>query len=278
MSLLLRRPPGREAYPGDVFYLHSRLLERSVKLSDDLGGGSFTALPIIETQAGDVSAYIPTNVISITDGQIFLEADLFRSGVRPAINVGISVSRVGGSAQTTPMRKVAGRLRLELSQYRELEAFAQFGSDLDADTQATLNRGARLVEALNQDERHPVAVEDQVASIYSGTGGYLDRIKVDRVPEFLEFLLARLHAENADLVGKIADGNWDDSIEEQLGKATADAIDDFGPDFDAEGNPLEEGESDRVRSAEERETPARSDEAGEEEQVQEAPEQEAAPA
>jgi F-type H+-transporting ATPase subunit alpha len=164
MSLLLRRPPGREAYPGDVFYLHSRLLERSVKLNDELGGGSFTALPIIETQAGDVSAYIPTNVISITDGQIFLEADLFRSGVRPAINVGISVSRVGGSAQTTPMRKTAGRLRLELSQYRELEAFAQFGSDLDADTQATLNRGARLVEALNQDERSPWAIEDQVAS------------------------------------------------------------------------------------------------------------------
>ena len=181
MSLLLRRPPGREAYPGDVFYLHSRLLERSVKLSDDHGGGSFTALPIIETQAGDVSAYIPTNVISITDGQIFLEADLFRSGVRPAINVGISVSRVGGSAQTTPMRKVAGRLRLELSQYRELEAFAQFGSDLDADTQATLNRGARLVEALNQEERHPLPIEDQVASIYAGTGGYLDRIKVERV-------------------------------------------------------------------------------------------------
>src|SRR5215208_1512300 len=155
MSLLLRRPPGREAYPGDVFYLHSRLLERAVKLNDDLDGGSLTALPIIETQAGDVSAYIPTNVISITDGQIFLEADLFRSGVRPAINVGISVSRVGGSAQTTPMRKVAGKLRLELSQYRELEAFAQFGSDLDADTQATLNRGARLVEALNQDELKP---------------------------------------------------------------------------------------------------------------------------
>src|ERR671920_623128 len=154
MSLLLRRPPGREAYPGDVFYLHSRLLERAVKLNDDLGGGSLTALPIIETQAGDVSAYIPTNVISITDGQIFLEADLFRSGVRPAINVGISVSRVGGSAQTQPMRKTAGKLRLELSQYRELEAFAQFGSDLDADTQATLNRGARLVEALNQEERH----------------------------------------------------------------------------------------------------------------------------
>ncbi len=173
MSLLLRRPPGREAYPGDVFYLHSRLLERSVKLSDDLGGGSFTALPIIETQAGDVSAYIPTNVISITDGQIFLEADLFRSGVRPAINVGISVSRVGGSAQTTPMRKVAGKLRLELSQYRELEAFAQFGSDLDADTQATLNRGARLVEALNQEERHPL--DDR------GPGG-LDLLRHRRLP------------------------------------------------------------------------------------------------
>ena len=157
MSLLLRRPPGREAYPGDVFYLHSRLLERSVKLNDELGGGSLTALPIIETQAGDVSAYIPTNVISITDGQIFLEADLFRSGVRPAINVGISVSRVGGSAQTKPMKKVAGKLRLELSQYRELEAFAQFGSELDADTQATLNRGERLVETLNQDERNAVA-------------------------------------------------------------------------------------------------------------------------
>ena len=213
MSLLLRRPPGREAYPGDVFYLHSRLLERSVKLNDDLGGGSFTALPIIETQAGDVSAYIPTNVISITDGQIFLEADLFRSGVRPAINVGISVSRVGGSAQTTPMRKVAGKLRLELSQYRELEAFAQFGSDLDADTQATLNRGARLVEALNQDERSPWPIEDQVAAIYSGTGGYLDRIKVERVKDFHEAMLQRLHSEHEELMEKIREGEWDDSIE-----------------------------------------------------------------
>jgi F-type H+-transporting ATPase subunit alpha len=257
MSLLLRRPPGREAYPGDVFYLHSRLLERSVKLSDDLGGGSFTALPIIETQAGDVSAYIPTNVISITDGQIFLQADLFRSGVRPAINVGISVSRVGGSAQTTPMRKVAGRLRLELSQYRELEAFAQFGSDLDADTQATLNRGARLVEALNQDERDPWPIENQVAAIYSGTGGYLDRIKVERVTDFLQMLLGRLHAEHQDLMTKIADGNWDDAIEEELGNAIAEAIDDFGPDFDAEGNPLEEGESDRILSEEEREREGR---------------------
>jgi F-type H+/Na+-transporting ATPase subunit alpha len=252
MSLLLRRPPGREAYPGDVFYLHSRLLERAVKLSDQLGGGSLTALPIIETQAGDVSAYIPTNVISITDGQIFLQSDLFRSGVRPAINVGISVSRVGSSAQTTPMKRVAGKLRIELSQYRELEAFAQFGSELDADTQATLARGARLVESLNQDERSPWAIEDQVAAIYSGTGGYLDRIKVERVGEFHEMLLQRLHSEKADLMSKIADGQWDDSIESELGDATAEAIDDFGPDFDAEGNPIEEGESDRILREQER--------------------------
>jgi len=260
MSLLLRRPPGREAYPGDVFYLHSRLLERAVKLSDELGGGSLTALPIIETQAGDVSAYIPTNVISITDGQIFLEADLFRSGVRPAINVGISVSRVGGSAQTTPMKRVAGKLRIELSQYRELEAFAQFGSELDPDTQATLARGARLVESLNQNERSPWAVEDQVAAIYSGTGGYLDRIKVGRIKEFHEMLLQRLHSEKSELMSKIADGHWDDTIESEFGDAIGEAIDDFGPDFDAEGNPIEEGESDRVR-AEERRREAR--EAGE---------------
>jgi F-type H+/Na+-transporting ATPase subunit alpha len=285
MSLLLRRPPGREAYPGDVFYLHSRLLERSVKLNDDLGGGSFTALPIIETQAGDVSAYIPTNVISITDGQIFLEADLFRSGVRPAINVGISVSRVGGSAQTTPMRKVAGRLRLELSQYRELEAFAQFGSDLDADTQATLSRGARLVEALNQDERSPWAIEDQVAAIYSGTGGFLDRIKVERVKDFHESMLQRLHSEHQELMDKIRDGDWDDSIEGELRDAVAEAIDDFGPDFDAEGNPIEEGESDRIRREREdgsERDEARADEGGEAAEsdgsAQEAPEQEAAPA
>ena len=260
MSLLLRRPPGREAYPGDVFYLHSRLLERSVKLNDELGGGSLTALPIIETQAGDVSAYIPTNVISITDGQIFLEADLFRSGVRPAINVGISVSRVGGSAQTKPMKKVAGRLRLELSQYRELEAFAQFGSELDADTQATLARGERLVATLNQDERNPWPVEDQVAAIYAGTGGYLDRIKTERVTEFLDMLLARLHSEKQELMDKIADGEWEDDIEEELGEAIAEAIDDFGPDFDAEGNPIEEGESDRIISEEERRREARTDE------------------
>src|SRR6201747_2430146 len=184
MSLLLRRPPGREAYPGDVFYLHSRLLERAVKLNDDLGGGSLTSLPIIETQAGDVSAYIPTNVISITDGQIFLEPKLFYSGVRPAINVGISVSRVGGNAQITPMRKVAGRLKLDLSQYRELEAFAQFGSDLDVETQRTLARGDRLVATLNQNERQPLSVEEQVAAIYAATNGYLDRISADRVPDF----------------------------------------------------------------------------------------------
>jgi len=257
MSLLLRRPPGREAYPGDVFYLHSRLLERAVKLNDDLGGGSMTALPIIETQASDVSAYIPTNVISITDGQIFLEGDLFRSGVRPAINVGISVSRVGGNAQPKAMRKVAGKLRLELSQYRELEAFAQFGSELDASTQATLARGERLVETLNQGELKPWKPANQVAAIYSGTGGYLDRIKVERVAEFHETLLSRLHAEKSDLMGKLGDGDWSDEIEAELGKAIAEAIDDFGPDFDAEGNPLEEGESDRILSEEERQAPGR---------------------
>jgi F-type H+/Na+-transporting ATPase subunit alpha len=243
MSLLLRRPPGREAYPGDVFYLHSRLLERAVKLNDDLGGGSLTALPIIETQAGDVSAYIPTNVISITDGQIFLEADLFRSGVRPAINVGISVSRVGGNAQLKPMKKVAGRLRLDLSQYRDLEAFAQFGSDLDQETQATLARGERLVEALNQDELHPWPIEDQVAAIYSGTAGYLDRIKTDRIREFHQMLRERLHSAEEDLMEKIAGGDWDDSMEEKLGEAIKQAIDDFGPDFDEEGNPVDDEDS-----------------------------------
>jgi F-type H+-transporting ATPase subunit alpha len=280
MSLLLRRPPGREAYPGDVFYLHSRLLERAVKLSDELGGGSLTALPIIETQAGDVSAYIPTNVISITDGQIFLEADLFRAGVRPAINVGISVSRVGGSAQTTPMKKVAGKLRIELSQYRELEAFAQFGSELDADTQATLARGERLVESLNQDERQPWKIEDQVAAIYSGTGGYLDRIKTERVREFHEMMLQRLRSEKGELMEKIAQGEWDESIEAELGDAIAEAIDDFGPDFDAEGNPIEAGESDRILSEEERQREARTDEGrttGDGQPAQER-EEEAAPA
>ncbi len=260
MSLLLRRPPGREAYPGDVFYLHSRLLERAVKLNDDLGGGSLTALPIIETQANDVSAYIPTNVISITDGQIFLESDLFYKGVRPAINVGISVSRVGGNAQTKAMKKVAGKLRLDLSQFRDLEAFAQFGSELDPETQRSLARGERLVEMLNQKERQPLSVSDQVASIYAGTGGYLDRIKTDRVPEFLARLVDRLHSENGDLIDGINEsGQLSDDDEEALGKAIADAIDDFGPDFDKDGNPLEEGESDRIRDEKEQETPARAD-------------------
>ncbi len=248
MSLLLRRPPGREAYPGDVFYLHSRLLERAVRLNEDHGGGSLTALPIIETQANDVSAYIPTNVISITDGQIFLEADLFYKGTRPAINVGISVSRVGGNAQTKAMKKVAGKLRLDLSQYRDLEAFAQFGSELDPETQRSLARGERLVEMLNQKERHPLSVADQVASIYAGTGGYLDRIRTDRVQEFLDRLLSGLHSERGDLMKTINEsGELSDEDENALGDAIAEAIDDFGPNFDEEGQPLEEGESDRVR-------------------------------
>jgi F-type H+-transporting ATPase subunit alpha len=184
MSLLLRRPPGREAYPGDVFYLHSRLLERAAKLSDELGGGSMTALPIIETQAGDVSAYIPTNVISITDGQIFLSSDLFNSGLRPAINAGISVSRVGGAAQIKAMKKVAGKLKLELAQFDELQAFSQFASDLDKATQDQLARGARLRELLKQPQNSPLPVEDQVAIIYAGTNGYLDDIPVDKVTAF----------------------------------------------------------------------------------------------
>jgi F-type H+-transporting ATPase subunit alpha len=278
MSLLLRRPPGREAYPGDVFYLHSRLLERAVKLSDEQGGGSLTALPIIETQANDVSAYIPTNVISITDGQIFLESDLFYSGVRPAINVGVSVSRVGGDAQTKAMKKVAGKLRLDLSQYRDLEAFAQFGSELDPETQKALARGERLVEMLNQLERQPLSVAEQVASIYAGTGGYLDRIKTERVTEFLEDLLARLKNENTDLMARIDEGQLSDEDEETLGKAIAEFVDDFGPDFDQEGQPLEEGESDRIK-AEERERPGAifgetGQEAGAEPEEQEQPKEE----
>jgi F-type H+-transporting ATPase subunit alpha len=240
MSLLLRRPPGREAYPGDVFYLHSRLLERACKLSDEEGGGSLTALPVIETQAGDVSAYIPTNVISITDGQIFLESSLFYSGVRPAINVGISVSRVGGNAQINSMKKVAGRLKLELSQYRDLEAFAQFGSDLDVETQRTLARGERLVATLNQKERSPLAVEDQVAQVFAATNGFLDRINVERVPEFLDGLVQRLHSEAEDLLGKVREGDWSDETQEGLRKAVADFADDFGYDLDEEGHPLEE--------------------------------------
>src|SRR6059036_2650832 len=195
LSLLLRRPPGREAYPGDVFYLHSRLLERGAKLSNEMGGGSLTALPIIETKAGDVSAYIPTNVISITDGQIYLEQDLFNAGVRPAINVGISVSCVGGNAQIKAMRQVAGRLRLDLAQYRALAAFAQFGSDLDKATQAQLTRGERMVELLKQEQYVPMPVEQQVLSIWAGTNGYLDDVKVESVRRFEQDWLAFLGKE-----------------------------------------------------------------------------------
>jgi F-type H+/Na+-transporting ATPase subunit alpha len=244
MSLLLRRPPGREAYPGDVFYLHSRLLERSVRLNDELGGGSHTALPIIETQAGDVSAYIPTNVISITDGQIFLETSLFHAGVRPAINVGISVSRVGGNAQTKAMKKVAGKLRLDLAQYRELEAFAQFGSELDPETQKALARGERLVAALNQHEGDPWPMEDMVVAIFAGTNGYLDRVKVERVTEFLQNLRVRMHAEQDELLRRVREtGGLSDEDEQQLHKVLGEFVFDFGPDFDEEGQPLEGAEA-----------------------------------
>lgn len=205
MSLLLRRPPGREAYPGDVFYLHSRLLERAAKMSDANGGGSLTALPIIETQAGDVSAYIPTNVISITDGQIFLETDLFFAGIRPAINVGLSVSRVGSAAQTKAMKKVAGSIKLELAQYREMAAFAQFGSDLDASTQKLLNRGARLTELLKQAQFSPMPFEEQVASIFAGTQGYLDTVPVNDVTRYEQAMLADLKANHPQVLAKIRD-------------------------------------------------------------------------
>jgi F-type H+-transporting ATPase subunit alpha len=204
VSLLLRRPPGREAYPGDVFYLHSRLLERASKLSDELGGGSLTALPVIETQAGDVAAYIPTNVISITDGQIYLEPGLFNSGVRPAINVGISVSRVGGYAQIKAMKKVAGRLRLDLAQYRDLEAFAKFGSDLDKTTQAQLQRGSRLVELLKQGQYNPIPVEKQVVSIFVGTSGYLDGIPLQQVQRFERDFLEMMELRHRPLLDRIA--------------------------------------------------------------------------
>ena len=205
MSLLLRRPPGREAFPGDVFYLHSRLLERAVKLNDELGGGSLTAIPVIETQAGDVSAYIPTNVISITDGQIFLQSDLFYSGVRPAINAGISVSRVGGDAQIKAMKQVAGRLRLDLAQFRELEAFAQFGSELDESTRQTLGRGARMVEVLKQGRFETMAVEDQVIEIFAGTQGFLDDIPVERVRAFLVDLREYIRSEHPEVPQAIRD-------------------------------------------------------------------------
>ncbi|MFC4291666.1 F0F1 ATP synthase subunit alpha [Sphingorhabdus arenilitoris] len=228
MSLLLRRPPGREAYPGDVFYLHSRLLERAAKMSDANGGGSLTALPIIETQAGDVSAYIPTNVISITDGQIFLETDLFFQGIRPAINVGLSVSRVGSAAQTKAMKKVSGSIKLELAQYREMAAFAQFGSDLDASTQKLLNRGARLTELLKQKQYSPMPFEEQTASIFAGTSGYLDSIPVTDVVRYEEAMLADLRANHADILKTIRDtGKFEDDVRDKL----AAALDAFGKTF-----------------------------------------------
>jgi len=228
ISLLLRRPPGREAYPGDVFYVHSRLLERAAKLNDDLGAGSLTALPVIETQAGDVSAYIPTNVISITDGQIYLESDLFYSGVRPAINVGLSVSRVGGSAQVKAMKKVAGTLRLDLAQYREKQAFAQFGSDLDASTKAQLDRGERLVEMLKQGQYEPMPVEKQVVSIFAGTQGYLDKIEVSDVREFegkLHSYIGNSHPQIYEAIRN--EGQMSDEIKGQLQSAIERYVGDF---------------------------------------------------
>ncbi|NIJ06856.1 F-type H+-transporting ATPase subunit alpha [Sphingomonas vulcanisoli] len=228
MSLLLRRPPGREAYPGDVFYLHSRLLERAAKMNDDNGNGSLTALPIIETQAGDVSAYIPTNVISITDGQIFLETDLFYQGVRPAINVGLSVSRVGSAAQTKAMKKVAGSIKLELAQYREMAAFAQFGSDLDASTQKLLARGARLTELLKQPQFAPLPFEEQVASIYAGTNGFIDPVGVSDVVRYEAAMLAYLRSDHADILGTIRDSkDFTDDTKAKL----KNALDSFAKTF-----------------------------------------------
>ncbi len=228
LSLLLRRPPGREAYPGDVFYLHSRLLERACKLNDKLGGGSLTALPIIETQAGDVTAYIPTNVISITDGQIFLESNLFYSGIRPAINVGISVSRVGGNAQTKATKKVAGKLKLDMAQYNELAAFAQFGAELDKASMAQLNRGARLVELLKQSQYSPMEMEEQVASIFAGNNGYLDPLPLDKVKAFESGLLAFLKSKHPEILKDIKTKN--DLADDTKTKLTA-AIEEFSKTF-----------------------------------------------
>jgi len=228
LSLLLRRPPGREAYPGDVFYLHSRLLERAAKLNDALGGGSLTALPIIETQLGDVSAYIPTNVISITDGQIYLESDLFYGGIRPAVNVGLSVSRVGGSAQIKAMRQVAGKLRLDLAQYRELAAFAQFGSDLDRATQMQLARGQRMVEILKQGQYRPVPVEKQVAIIFAGTQGLLDDLPVDAISDFETHFYGWLERKGPRILAEIRDKKEiADTLRESLTKAVNDAKAEF---------------------------------------------------
>jgi F-type H+/Na+-transporting ATPase subunit alpha len=228
MSLTLRRPPGREAYPGDVFYLHSRLLERAVKLSDANGAGSLTALPVIETQAGDVSAYIPTNVISITDGQIFLQTDLFYQGVRPAINVGISVSRVGGSAQIKAMKQVAGSLRLDLAQYRELAAFAQFGSDLDKSTQQTLNRGARLVELLKQGQYVPFPVEQQVMATYAGTKGFLDDLAVEDILRFRDGFLEFVNNGHPEIGAAIRD---EKTLSEETEAKLTEALNEFSATF-----------------------------------------------
>jgi F-type H+-transporting ATPase subunit alpha len=223
MSLLLRRPPGREAYPGDVFYLHSRLLERAAKLNDANGGGSLTALPIIETQAGDVSAYIPTNVISITDGQIFLETQLFNQGIRPAVNVGLSVSRVGSAAQTKAMKKVAGSIKLELAQYREMAAFAQFGSDLDAATQKLLNRGAKLTELLKQNQYSPLTVAEQVISVFTGVRGYLDDVDLSKVKEFETGIIEKIKSEKSEIISAIeSSGNLEKDTEEALAKIIQD--------------------------------------------------------
>jgi len=217
MSLLLRRPPGREAFPGDVFYLHSRLLERAAKLNDDQGGGSLTALPIIETQANDVSAFIPTNVISITDGQIFLETELFNQGIRPAVNVGLSVSRVGSAAQTKAMKKVAGSIKLELAQYREMAAFAQFGSDLDASTQRLLNRGSKLTELLKQNQYSPLSVAEQVISVFSGVNGYLDDIDLGQIKSFESDLIDLMRSTHQDIINSINEsGNLDDDVKDRL--------------------------------------------------------------
>jgi len=236
ISLLLRRPPGREAYPGDVFYLHSRLLERAAKVSDKNGGGSLTALPIIETQAGDVSAYIPTNVISITDGQIFLETDLFNSGVRPAVNVGISVSRVGGSAQIKAMRQVAGSMKLELAQYRELAAFAQFGSDLDKATQNQLNRGQRLVEVLKQKQFSPLPFSKQILIIFAGTGGFLDDLPVDQVRDFEAELYKYVEATNPGLLRTIMEKKiLDDNLKGEMAKIVKECKETFVAERQAVG-------------------------------------------
>jgi len=228
MSLLLRRPPGREAYPGDVFYLHSRLLERAAKLNDDNGGGSMTALPIIETQANDVSAYIPTNVISITDGQIFLETDLFYQGIRPAVNVGLSVSRVGSSAQIKAMKQVAGAIKGDLAQYREMAAFAKFGSDLDAATQRLLARGARLTELLKQPQYSPLKVEEQVCVIYAGTRGYLDTIAVGDVRRFEKEFLSLLRTRHTDLLTTIREQK---ALSKELEDKLKSIVSDFAANF-----------------------------------------------